>query len=241
MTNEGSFVGNKNIQFRHGGRVLKSYITQMVLRVVLIAVTTVIASAAGQTANAQQVVASAAGQTAKAQEKKVGLVTVLDVARVFKENQSFDSQMKAIKGEADRLKANITQEQEAIKQRAQRVTQYELGSTERNRLEAELEQEQTALRTKARQAEADLLNREARVYYETYQKMQSVVSSVAAQNGIALVLRFDSEDIDPTNRGEVIKGVNRAVVYHRQLDLTAMVSNAMNPAQARNDTGTQNK
>lgn len=206
---------------------MKSYITKMVLRVALVAVATTIAAAAGQSATAQ--------------EAKAGLVAILDVAKVFKENQTFDSQMKAIKAEADRLKAKITQEQEAIKARAQQVTQYDLGSPERNKLEAELEQEQTALRTKARQAEADLLNREARVYYETYQQMQTVVSSVAGANGISLVLRFDSEDIDPTNRGEVIKGVNRAVVYHRQLDLTRMVATAMNSQQANAGSGTQNK
>ena len=198
----------------------------MVLKAVLIAVTAVVATSTGQ---------------ANAQEAKSGLVAILDVAKVFKENSEFDSSMKAIKAEADRLKAKITQQQEAIKQRAQQVTQYELGSPERNKLEAELEQEQAALRTKARQAEADLLNREARVYYETYQKMQTVVSSVAASNGISLVIRFDSEDIDPTNRGEVIKGVNRAVVYHRQLDLTRMISSAMNGQQAQAPTGTQNK
>ena len=198
----------------------------MVLKAVLIAVTATVATT---------------GQ-ANAQEAKAGLVAILDVAKVFKENHGFDSKMKGIKGEADGLKAKITQQQEAIKQRAQQVTQYELGSPERNKLEAELEQEQAALRTKARQAEADLLNREARVYYETYQRMQTVVSSVAASNGISLVLRFDSEDIDPTNRGEVIKGVNRAVVYHRQLDLTRMVSTAMNgESQAQAPTGTQNK
>ena len=205
---------------------MKSYITNVVLKAVLIAVTAVVATSTGQ---------------ANAQEAKSGLVAILDVAKVFKENSEFDSSMKAIKAEADRLKAKITQQQEAIKQRAQQVTQYELGSPERNKLEAELEQEQAALRTKARQAEADLLNREARVYYETYQKMQTVVSSVAASNGISLVIRFDSEDIDPTNRGEVIKGVNRAVVYHRQLDLTRMVSSAMNGQQAQAPTGTQNK
>ena len=202
---------------------MKAYITKLVL----VAIVAVVATTAGQTANAQ--------------EAKSGLVAILDVAKVFKENQSFDSQMSAIKAEADRLKGKVTQEQEAIKQRAQQVTQYDLGSPERNKLEAELEQEQTALRTKARQAEADLLNREARVYYETYQKMQTVVSSLASQNGISLVLRFDSEDIDPTNRGEVIKGVNRAVVYHRQLDLTRMVATAMNGSQAAAPTGTQNK
>ena len=177
---------------------MKSYITNVVLKAVLIAVTAVVATSTGQ---------------ANAQEAKSGLVAILDVAKVFKENSEFDSSMKAIKAEADRLKAKITQQQEAIKQRAQQVTQYELGSPERNKLEAELEQEQAALRTKARQAEADLLNREARVYYETYQKMQTVVSSVAASNGISLVIRFDSEDIDPTNRGEVIKGVNLSLIH----------------------------
>ena len=189
------------------------------------------------------VVTTQAGQIASAQEAKAGLVAILDVAKVFKENQAFDTQMKAIKAEAETLKGQITQQQEAIKARAQEVTQYELGSPDRNKMELELEQKQTGLRTKARQAEADLLNREARIYYETYQKMQGIVSSVAASNGISLVLRFDSEQIDPTNRAEVIKGVNRAVVYHRQLDLTKMVSTAMNgpTAQAKAPAGTQNR
>ena len=40
---------------------------------------------------------------------------------------------------------------------------------------------------------------------------------------------------------EVIKGVNRAVVYHRRLDLTTMVSAAMNERSAQAPTGTQNK
>ena len=60
--------------------------------------------------------------------------------------------------------------------------------------------------------------------------MRGVVENIASQHGISLVLRFDSEEIDPNNRAEVIKGVNRAVVYHRRLDLTGMVSKEMNGA-----------
>lgn len=182
------------------------------------------------------------GSTANAQDgKSAGLVAVLDVAKVFKENQSFDSQMKAIKAEAEGLKGQIQQQQEAIKAEAQGLTQYEVGSPERNQLEATLEQKQTALRTKARQAETDLLNREAKVYYDTYQKMQTVVSSVANQHGISLVMRFDSNPIDPTNRTEVIKGVNRAIVFHRRLDLTNMVIKSMNPESAQAGSGTTNR
>ncbi len=190
-----------------------------IIKSLLVAVAAIVAPLATQSVN-----------TASAQEGKSGLVAVLDVAKVFKENQAFDSKMKAIKAEADSLKGQIVQQQESIKSRAQQLTEYEVGSAERNKFEATLEQEQAALRTKARQAEADLLNREARVYYETYERMRGVVGNLASQHGISLVLRFDSEEIDPNNRAEVIKGVNRAVVYHRRLDLTAMVSKEMNGA-----------
>ncbi len=190
-----------------------------IIKSLLVAVAAIVAPLATQSVN-----------TASAQEGKSGLVAVLDVAKVFKENQAFDSKMKAIKAEADSLKGQIVQQQESIKARAQQLTEYEVGSAERNKFEATLEQEQAALRTKARQAEADLLNREARVYYETYERMRGVVGNIASQHGISLVLRFDSEEIDPNNRAEVIKGVNRAVVYHRRLDLTGMVSKEMNGA-----------
>jgi len=130
----------------HGGRVLKSYTTKMVLRGALLAGVATITVATTITA--------AAGQTVKAQEAKAGIVAILDVAKVFKENQAFDSQMKAIKAEADRLKAKITQEQEAIKTRAQQVTQYDLGSPERNKLEAQLEQVGLTVKTLIRLTEA---------------------------------------------------------------------------------------
>ena len=140
-----------------------------------------------------------------------------------------------------RLENKLTSEQEAIKTRAQGLTGFEIGSTERNNLEGELEQQQAALRTKARQLETQLLNREALVYYETYQQMQTIVGSLANQYGISLVLRFDSAEIDRNNRTEVIKGVNRAIVYHRQLDLTKVVTETMNARTAQGATGTQNK
>ena len=186
-------------------------------------------------------VVSPVANLAVAQEGGGGLVVVLDVAKVFKDNQTFESKMAAIKAEADGLKTQIEDQQKAIQAEAQQLAAFEVGSSERNQLEAKLEQQQTTLRTKARQAEADLLTREAKIYYDTYQQMQQIVGSIAEQNGISLVIRFDSEEIDPLNRAEVIKGVNRAVVFHRQLDLTNMVIKTMNPGTAQAATGTQSK
>ncbi len=228
--NEGSLVSfiseTNRTEVSQGGRVLKSIITNS-LFVAIAAV--LFMPLAAQTANAQE------------EGKSAGLVAVLDVAKVFKEHGDFNSKMEAIKSEADGLKVQIQQQQEGIKAEAQGLAQYDIGSPERNQLEATLEQKQASLRTKARQAEADLLNREAKIYFETYQRMQSVVSSIANKHGISLVLRFDSETIESTNRAEVIKGVNRSVVYHRRLDLTNMVIREMNPSQAQASSGTQIK
>ena len=163
---------------------------------------------------------------ASAQET-AGRVAILDVAKVFKENKRFDELVKAIKAQADQLKLQITAEQDAIKADVMKLREKPAGP-ERNQKEAELEQRHTALRTTTRQNEAELLNREARVYYDTYREMQAVVEGMAKEYGLSLVLRFDSESIDPNNRNEVIKGVNRAVVFHRQLDLTKFVSDELN-------------
>lgn len=165
-----------------------------------------------------------------------GIVAVLDVAKVFKVNKDFDTQMKDIKTQAESLKTQIQQRQEEIKSEAMQISQYEAGSADRNKMEAEVEQKQAALRTSARQAEADLLNREARVYYDTYVKMQKVVGDLASKHGISLVVRYDGGTVSSASRPEVIKAVNRTVVFHRDIDLTTMVINGMGPRVAETTT-----
>ena len=176
-------------------------------------------------------ISSLATSSASAQE----VVAVLDVAEVFKVNQSFDSQMKNLKQEAEGLKTEIQQRQESIKQKAQSIAQsgYEPGSPKRNEMEAAVEQEQAGLRTWARQQEARLLTTEAKVYYDTYVKMQRVVSELASVNKISMVIRYDGGKIDPSSRPEVIKAVNRSVVYSdKNIDLTPYVIEGMGPRVA---------
>lgn len=177
-------------------------------------------------------VSTALASNVQAQESQAGIVTVLDVAKVFKADTEFEAQMASIKQEADNLKKQIQDRQEAIKQEAQQVSQMEAMSPARQEAEGIVEQKQAKLRTEARQAEAALLTREAKVYYDTYQRMQSVVAQVATANNISLVVRFDSAPIDQVNRQEVIKGVNRTVVFHRDIDLTSLVIQTMVPRTA---------
>lgn len=178
------------------------------------------------------------GIVAYAQES--GIVAILDVAAVFQKNLEFNTQMNEIKQSANELKAQITEQQKAIQIRAQEISAMESGPS-RFEQEAALEQQQTQLKTLARQRETNLLNREAQIYYVTYQKLQSVVAAVAEANGIVLVLRFDNSPINGNVRPEVIKAVNRSVVYNNQLDLTNLVAQQMGPQVVADNAGTQLK
>ena len=175
-----------------------------------------------------------------AQAQESGIVAILDVAAVFQKNLEFNTQMAEIKESANELKSQITEQQKAIQLKAQEISAMESGPS-RFEQEAALEQQQAQLKTKARQAETNLLNREAQIYYVTYQKLQSVVAAVAEANGIVLVLRFDNSPINGNVRPEVIKAVNRSVVYNNQLDLTNLVTQQMGPQVVADNAGTQLK
>lgn len=162
-----------------------------------------------------------------------GVVAVLDVVRVFNENADHSAEMERIRQAAESVKAEVERELEQIKADAQPLLKMEQGSVERNQLEGQLEQRQTALKTKARQQEMDLLTAEAKVYFATWTRMQQVIARIAQHNQISLVLRFDSASMDPENRADVIKGVNRSVIYNDRLDMTDLVIAEMGPTVAR--------
>ena len=46
--------------------------------------------------------------------------------------------------------------------------------------------------------------------------------------GISLVLRYNGEEIRPDDRNSVLAGVNRAIVYQNNLDITKEISDRVN-------------
>lgn len=161
-----------------------------------------------------------------------GMVAVLDVAKVFKDNTVFTDRMNAIKKEAEDFKARMQQEESALRQSAERLNELAPGSPDHKSLEAELEKKSAELRVLASQTNTDLLNREAAIYYDTYIQMQNAVADLSTQYNITLVLRFDSGPIDQADRPDVIKGVNRNIVFQKNLDLTGMVVEKMGVSSA---------
>ena len=100
---------------------------------------------------------------------------------------------------------------------------------------------------------AELQDREAEIYAESYQEVQAAVEKIADEYGILLVVRADTSQDVPSagqflsetestdiekergswkglSRAEVIKRINSNVIYHKQLDLTRLVIKTLEKA-----------
>lgn len=155
-----------------------------------------------------------------------GLVTVLDVAKVFENHPVFKAKMDSLKNDVkafqERVRAQVT---DLTKKRQALTQQYKIGSPEFKQEEEKLAREEAELKVKTGQREREFMNQEAKLYYDTYIEVQGIVASFARANNISLVLRFDSTEIDQSNRQSVSAGVNRFIVYQEKLDLTQLIIN----------------
>lgn len=167
----------------------------------------------------------AAGATAQ-ESGSPGLVTVLDVAKVFEKHPVFRAKMDALKAEVQgfqqKVRAQVT---DLTKKRQQLTQQYKIGTPEFKKEEESLARQEADLKVKTGQQEREYMDKEAQLYFDTYVEVQNIVANFARANNISLVLRFDSTEIDKTNRASVSSGVNRFIVYQEKLDLTTLIIN----------------
>ncbi len=167
-------------------------------------------------------------QSAPASQASGVQVAVIDVAYVFKNYQRFNQELESIKQEIDAFENDLRKQQQAFADLAEQLKQYSPDSPEYKRLDADATRKRVDLQTEATMKKKQILEKEAKSYYDAYQNIQSAVKSLADRYGIGLVLRFDREEMTPSNRASVLKGVNRAVVYQRNLDITDLVLETIN-------------
>ncbi|MCO6454840.1 MAG: OmpH family outer membrane protein [Pirellulaceae bacterium] len=155
-------------------------------------------------------------------------IAVIDVSYVFKNFQRFNQRMEGMKQEVETFEGELRNQQKSIVDVAQKMKEYNPNSPEYKNLEETATRQRVALQTQAELKKKDILEDEAQSYYEAYTEIQNVVTAIADRHGIGLVLRFDREEISPDDRSSVLRGVNRAIVFQRNLDITDMVLETLN-------------
>lgn len=155
-------------------------------------------------------------------------VVVIDVAFVFKNHVRFNSRMNDIKKEIEAFEAQIRTEQQGLQAKGEGLKTFASSSPEYKRLEEEVARLGTEMQVNVGRKRKEFLEKEARVYFDIYKEIEQTVAVFCQQYRIGLVLRFNGDDMKPDDRASVLQGVNRAVVYQQNLDITQLILQKLN-------------
>jgi Skp family chaperone for outer membrane proteins len=152
-------------------------------------------------------------------------IAVLDVAKVFKHSQPFAMEMNEIKAQIEEFESHVRMRGEEIEKLAPKEAGSALPSSEQTAKAEELSRRLAADVAARRQ---EFLTAEAGAYYRGYTHIEKIVAQISQQRDIGLVLRYNSDEMNPADRSSVLQGVNRAVIHRAVPDLTDDLIAALN-------------
>lgn len=173
----------------------------------------------------------------QAQQNSNPSIAVVDIAKVFKNHAAFKQKLDAMKAEFKTFQTTTTNQLKALQEQAtqlQQNQQFKPGTAAYKRAEADIAQRNSDIRVQAKLKQKELLQREARLYYDTYQEVREIISQLAEHYGLSMVLRFDSEVIDSQDFSKMQGVLNRFVIVAQpNVDLTNAVLRQINSQAKR--------
>ncbi|WP_158265224.1 OmpH family outer membrane protein [Blastopirellula marina] len=163
-----------------------------------------------------------------AQQAGSGNIAVIDIPVIFKNHDLFKRQMDELKESVTAAEAAVNKERETMKSMVDQLQTYKAGTPEYKQMEEKLAKLQADLQVKVGMQKKEIMEKEARIYYNTYNQVKQVVAQFAQRYNITLVLNFNSNDIDPTSRQSVHEGVNRPVIYQNNINITGDILQMLN-------------
>src|SRR5262249_46144425 len=124
----------------------------------------------------------------------------------------------------------VRTEQTKFNTEKEKLPTFNPSSPEYKAKEEALARTQSELQIKMGLKRKEFLEKEAQVYYETYREIEREVADFAYKQGIHLVLRFNRDEMKPDDRNSVLAGVNRAVIFQQNRDITELILQKLNVA-----------
>ncbi|MAT68969.1 MAG: hypothetical protein CMJ58_05540 [Planctomycetaceae bacterium] len=148
-------------------------------------------------------------------------VAVVDVTFIFKEYPKFKSVMDGLKKEMENAETALKADRNRLKALQEQRDTLNATSDEFKQLDEQLARQQADFQIKAGKMRRDIMEREAKVYLDTYREVSAAVRAYATSNNIGLVIRFNGEDVNSSeNRQDVLRAINQPIVFQNSIDIT---------------------
>lgn len=155
-------------------------------------------------------------------------IAVVDISYIFKKHARFTATMESMKKEMEGIESDLKADRQKIAEQEQQRNQYNVGSAEYKQLDEEIARKMAEFNLKMGRLRKDFLERESKVYYQTYLEVVDAVKYYAQRQNIGLVLRFNGEPVDANRRDDVLREINKPVVIQDKIDITPDVLALLN-------------
>jgi Skp family chaperone for outer membrane proteins len=166
-------------------------------------------------------------------------IAVVDISYIFKKHERFKSTMEQMKKEMETIENELKADREKIAAQEQQRNTFNVGSAEYKKMDEDIARQMAEFNLKMGKLRKEFLEREAKVYYQTYLEVVDAVKYYAKRQSIGLVLRFNGEPVDPNRRDDVLREINKPVVVQDQIDITPDVLALINRDQQSGQVGGQ--
>ena len=170
-------------------------------------------------------------------------IAVIDVGVIFEQHVRFKAQMDQLKADIAQTEKQWKEEATAINALVEQLKAMKPDSPDYHRLEAEVAQRQGDFNVKKALANRDLMERQGKIYFNTYREVESAVAEFCHQYNVSLVIRYSSKPIEGTDPQEILRGIQRPIVFVDKLyDITGDISKMLNhtpPDRSANVPGSQ--
>jgi outer membrane protein len=163
-------------------------------------------------------------------------IALIDMARVFKNYKKFENLREELKGDLTKTEDKFKLMAEQIRKEQSDLKLMKEGSDEYATKEKVVLTHTTQAEAFRKGQQRDLIRREAQIYKTIYLEVADAVQKYASHFNYTLVLRFTSDEVETTeNPEEVMRGLNRQVVYYRPNDdITNAIVRYLNSNYQRN-------
>lgn len=172
-------------------------------------------------------------------------VAIIDLNRIFKDLVRFKAMSEQMKADVEQAEAAVKGEGAELQKLADQLKEMKPGSPDYKALDENLTTRNAQLTARIRTQRTEFQQREAQIMYTIYREISDEIKNFAVHNGINLVLRFNGEPPDVNVPQDVLREVNKPVVYYNaQIDITQYILDSLNrrgggvsPAAARAPVG----
>lgn len=201
---------------------------------VLACLASVFVNAYGQNSSTGSTKRTAPAATAAPAAEPPHKIALIDMGRVFKEYNKIDALKEDWKSEFSVSEDQAKKMSSQIQKLVEEMKLFKTGSAEFIKLEKQQTQLTAEFQSFQKNAQRDLIRKEAELLKTVYLEAMEVVGKFADKFGYTMVMRFNSDTFEGDDMNKMQLVMNRVIVYHRpEDDLTDGVIKYLNSSYDR--------